>query len=255
MRGLILKDDKRYDYVYSYLKDKNVIIEDELSNLADLDFVLFPFKEEVDREIYNDRFFEALNKDVILFSGIRMKFLDQMSDMYKLEYFPLMEDKSISVMNAIPTSEGVISHIIQNTKIPVFGSKILVIGYGVCGQDLSKRLNALNANTYTLVRNSIKESMAIGNGIKPIYIDDISEYDFDVIVNTVPDRILNDEHIERFKGSLILDISSKPHGFDVEKMKNINEKFTVLSAVPSKCAVKFAGEILAKNIYGKVKKC
>jgi len=41
----------------------------------------------------------------------------------------------------------------------------------------------------------------------------------------------------------------------VEYMKSINEKFVVLSSIPSKCAVKFAGEILAKNIYRKVKSC
>nr|WP_312214758.1 hypothetical protein [Clostridioides sp.] len=255
LRGLIIKDDDRYDYASTYLKEKGVIIEENFDNLKDLDFILFPFKEDVDIEKFNDRFFESLSKNALLLSGVRNNFLEKMSNIYKLDYFPLMEEKSVSVMNAVPTSEGIISHIIQSTNMPVFDSHILVIGYGVCGQDLCKRLNGLNANAYTLVRNDVKEARAIANGVKPVYIEDIYNYSFDVIVNTVPNKVLEREHIERFKDTLIIDISSKPHGFDVEYMKSINENFVVLSSIPSKCAVKFAGEILAKNIYRKVKSC
>lgn len=255
LRGLIIKDDDRYDYVSSYLKEHEVIIDAGAENIQDLDFILFPFKEDINSEKYNNRFFESLSKNTLLFSGVRNKFLDKMSEIYNLDYLPLMEDKSVSLMNAIPTSEGVISHIIQNTKMPVFDSKILVIGYGVCGQDLCKRLSGLNANVYSLVRNEIKEARAIGNGVKPVYIEDIYNHSFDVIVNTVPNKVLERDHIEKFKESLIIDISSKPHGFDVEFVESINENFVILSSIPSKCAVKFAGDILAKNIYRKVKSC
>jgi dipicolinate synthase subunit A len=255
LQGLIIKDDPRYNYVEAYLKNQGVTINDSLDITKELDFVLFPFKAEVDQEIYNGAFFSSLNSNTLIISGLRKSYLEEKCKFNNLKYTVLMEDKDVSIMNAIPTSEGVISYIIENTIMPVFGSKILVIGYGICGRDLGMRLAALNADVYALVRNDVKEAMAIRSGVTPVYIDELKGHSFDVIVNTVPNKILSKEDVQRYKDVLTIDISSKPHGFDIEYIEGVNDKFVILPGIPSKCAVKFAGEILGKNIYKKVSAC
>ncbi|MCL2352965.1 MAG: hypothetical protein FWC55_10580 [Firmicutes bacterium] len=149
------------------------------------------------------------------------------------------------------TSEGVISYIIANTDDTLSGSKALVIGYGICGRDLCRRLKALDADVCALVRRELKEAEAAADGIEPIYMEDLGQTAFDIIVNTVPARVLSNERLTRFKGTLMIDIASAPYGFDMEFAKELNGRSALLAGIPGKYATKRAGEILGKFVYDK----
>ncbi|MCL2593858.1 MAG: NAD(P)-binding domain-containing protein, partial [Defluviitaleaceae bacterium] len=168
---------------------------------------------------------------------------------YGLKYYPMMEERGITIKNAIPTSEGVISYLIKNRIDTIANSKILVIGYGVCGSDLSKKLKALGANVYALVRNREKEATAYADSITPIYAERaFYKPNFDVIINTVPECVMTNEVLQKCKGTLFIDIASKPYGFDMEFAKKLNEKSALLPGIPGKYAVRTAGEILGEYI-------
>ena len=51
--------------------------------------------------------------------------------------------EELARLNAIPTAEGCIGLILQNRRRTVWGSAVLVLGYGRCGQALAVRLAAL----------------------------------------------------------------------------------------------------------------
>jgi len=149
------------------------------------------------------------------------------------------------------TSEGVISYIIANTEETLAGIRALVIGYGICGRDLCRRLRALDALVFALVRNDLREAEAIADGIAPVYLEDLGQADFDVIVNTVPARILTNDKLERYKGALLIDIASAPYGFDMEFAKLLNCRSALMPGIPGKYATKRAGEILGKFVFDK----
>ena len=248
MKGIILKDDARYYHTENYLRSQGHIFYELDTPPENLDFVIFPFMKEIDKSIYSDSFFAMLTKEALIFSGVRNAYITEKCEGHKLRYYVLMEDRGIALKNAIPTSEGVIAYLITNRRSTVANSRVLIIGYGVCGRDLSKRLRALGANVYTLVRNREKESAAYADSITPIYLDGLFKSAFDVIINTVPGRVLTDEMLEKTKGALLIDIASKPYGFDMELAKKFNEKSSLLPGIPGRYAVMTAGEILGGYI-------
>ena len=248
MQGIILKDDKRYVYTESYLKEKGHVINKEGSAPEDLDFIVFPFMGEIDTMIYNDDYFSSLRPNIRIFSGVRHDYLSEKCLIHGLSYHVMTEARSVQVKNAIPTSEGVIAYLIRNRVDTITNSRVLVMGYGACGSDLAKRLKALDAMVYTLVRSKEKEAAALSDGIRPIYFNEFLDMlNFEVIINTIPARVLTNEIIDKTTAMLI-DIASKPYGFDIEYAKTRNEKSSLLPGIPGKHALRTAGEILGEYI-------
>ena len=246
MKGIILSDDTRYLYTEKYLQSKGYIFAPH-AGPEDLDFAIFPFMENPDKAVYNEAFFSALNKNAIIFSGIKNAWLSEKCAENGIEYHIMMDDKGVKVKNAVPTSEGVLAYLIHALSRTVANAAILVIGYGVCGRDLSLRLAALGANVHALVRNREKECAAYADSVTPVYINELCNK-FDAVVNTVPEKVLTDEMLKRTGGALLIDIASKPYGFNQELAKKLNAKSALLSGLPGKCAPHTAGEILGEYI-------
>ena len=246
-----LKGDARYCYAENYLRAKGHTFQKPDTSPKSPDFVIFPFKNEPDKSIYDEHFFAALGRNTLIFSGLRSPYLTQKCRKYNLEYHVMMEDGGVAIKNAVPTSEGVILYLISNRTNTIANSRILVIGYGTCGRDLAKRLKALDADVYALVRSREKECAADSDSVKPIYIDALNaptDPNFDVIINTVPQQVLTNEHLSKAKGTLLIDIASKPYGFDIEYAKQLNEKSALLPGIPGKYAIQTAGEVLGEYV-------
>ena len=128
LQGIIIKDDKRYDYTESYLKGLGYYFYDENTAARDLDFIIFPFMGAVDEEFYNDGYFASLSTEVVVFSGVPNEYLKECCKKHNLAYYVMAGDKNVQIKNAVPTSEGVISHLITNRTETISGSRILVIG-------------------------------------------------------------------------------------------------------------------------------
>jgi dipicolinate synthase subunit A len=251
MNGIIIKDDARYEYCESYLKNKGHTFNAKEAP----GFVIFPFKAAVDELFYDDDFFAALDKGTPVFSGITIPYLVCKSIKHGLDYHAMIDKKAVATKNAVPTSEGVIAYLIANRNETINTSRILVIGYGICGSDLCKRLKAMGANVSALVRNAEKEAAAFTDGIKPLYLPQLknavrrgSVSEFDVVINTAPERVLSDEILKQTKGAVLIDIASGPFGFDMKFAKELNEKSANLPGLPGKFAAKTAGEILGDYV-------
>ena len=248
MNGIILKDDARYDHVENFLRRKGYLFYEPHTRPENLDFIILPFKKELDKSIFDDEYFAALGKRASVFSGLRNTYVAEKCDKYGLSYHVIMEDRGIAVKNAVPTSEGVICYLIGNRDDTIANSRILVIGYGFCGCDLAKRLKSLGASVYALVRNREKECAAYADYVTPVYLEALNGLQYDVCINTVPGDVLTDGIIERAGGALFVDIASKP-GFNMELAKKYNERSAVLPGIPGKYAVRAAGEILGEYIH------
>jgi dipicolinate synthase subunit A len=161
----------------------------------------------------------------------------------------MMEDKAVLTKNAVPTSEGVLAYLINAGIKTIAKSRVLIIGYGLCGSDLAARLRRLDACVFTLVRNKEKEAAALKDGITPVYFKDFcGALPFDIIINTVPATIFGEEFYEQTAGAILVDIASKPHGFDMPLAKKFNEKSATISGIPGKYAKKTAGIILGEFV-------
>ena len=249
MDGVIIFDDARYKYTKKYLQDKGHVFHDPDTTYTwpALDFIIFPFKDPVDQKRYSDSFFAELNKDVQIFSGIRSSYLTQKCGAHSLKYNVMMEDTGTAVKNAVPTSEGVLAFLVQNMERTIAASRILVVGYGICGRDLSLRLKALGANVHALVRNWEKQSIAMADGVTPLYQQQLHG-SFDAVINTVPSTVLSNSCIGGLAPALFVEIASAPYGFDMEEAKRYNSRSAILPGIPGKYAIKTAGQTLGEYV-------
>ena len=158
--------------------------------------------------------------NVLIFSGINTPNLNNMLKIANKECTFLMNDTCVVKENAIPTVEGIIADIIINTDITINDSKVLVLGYGNIGRVLVEYLNMLGANTSVgIILDKDKELLSKKN-INSFYTTNREQLireinNNDIIINTVPQFIINDDDIKYINpDAYILDISSHPHGIN-----------------------------------------
>lgn len=167
----------------------------------------------------------------------------------KAKYFVLYDDKELVKQNAILTTEGLISTIIQENSIAVKDAAILVMGYGICGKDISYRLNALESNVTVSNRLGKYESEVRNKGLDYCSSEKLNLEKFDFIINTVASNVFSKELLKTMnKECKFYDIASNPYG--VHENDRFNQ-YKILPGLPSKYAYKSAAKLLFKAIEKK----
>ncbi|MBQ8782908.1 MAG: hypothetical protein IJZ57_03965 [Clostridia bacterium] len=192
-----------------------------------------------------------LNDNQIVFGG---KINDEIKNELKkrnVVYFDYYSRDEFALKNAEPTALGVLSFVMNSTKRSLSKLKVLVVGYGKCARAVSKIFNDLGASVTAASRKYLTVAESEANGLNACLIKDICKYvpDSDVIINTVPCKILNSDFIDSIKNeAIIIDISSAPYGFDYEYAKTVGKKITLLPSIPGRYFPETAGEIIADTI-------
>ena len=161
-----------------------------------------------------------------------------------LNYLNVPEYK---ILNAVPTAEGAIAKAIELSDSTLWGSRILIIGYGKCGRALSERLSGFKCKLTVSARSEKDLAELSALGINSIKTQDAAEKvnDFDIIFNTVDTLIFND--IEAIEKTLIIDISSNGC-LDFKRAQTIGIPAYKLPGIPGKSAPETAGKILAQTL-------
>lgn len=252
MYGFIIKDDRRYDYAQKFLEQNGFTIQNEINNQTN--FILFPFKKNIDCKFYDEKFFGVLDKNILIFSGVENDYIKNMCQDKKLSYFPIMNSDYVAILNAVPTAEGIISYLIQNRIETIMNSKVLIIGYGRCGKIIAQKLSLLGAKVFVNTLNKSDYAIAFSNKLKPFYELNLADQSFDIIINTAPCKTIDDKNLQLLsEETLLIDITRD--GFDLEIAQQKNSLSNRLLSIPSKFALRTAGEILGKYIYEKVIEC
>ncbi len=159
--------------------------------------------------------------------------------------------EDFAYLNAIPTAEAAIVLSIQNKGTTIYNSKCLICGFGRIGKILASKLKSLNAFVTVSARNEkdIAYINALGlNSIKSSeIIDNLS--DFDMVFQTVPNRILTEEILtKQAKRPLIVELSSACNGTDMLAAERLGYKAVDGTNLPEKFMPYTAGEILYEII-------
>lgn len=281
MEVLVLGGDMRYievieklssKYNVSIVGYKNTFINNLVKNLdisdvdvSKYDVILLPINGVMDKNLISCRFnnnpiklprdFFVDSKDnVLIFSGIPTPNLDYMLEVSNRSCVYMMKDKDVIRENAVPTVEGIIADVINNTDKTLNDSSVLVFGYGNIGTLLVKYLEMLGASvSVSIIKESDKElldSMGISNFYSYNREDLISGIKgVDVIINTVPSTVISDNLIRFINpDAYVLDVASHPHGIDQEVLAEYFIKSKLYLGIPGKIAPKTSGKILSKKI-------
>lgn len=189
-----------------------------------------------------------------VFSGIMTPKLQEMANESQCTIVPLMEDLAVRKQNSVPTVEGIIADVINNTDITISQSTIFVLGYGNVGKLLVDYLIMMGADVRVGVEEDSDFDYLNERGIKAIYTANYFRMssmmnDSNIIINTVPTLLIDDEYMSYMRKTVyILDISSKPHGVDFDAAALRKIKCKLYQGIPSVVAPKTAGKILSRKI-------
>jgi dipicolinate synthase subunit B len=133
--------------------------------------------------------------------------------------FNYLEDEEFAQRNAEPTASAAMQIAIDKTGKLFKGARCLVLGCGRIGKILVRELAEVEAEVDT----------------------------YDIIFNTVPERVLDDEAMERIdEKQLVIDLASDPGGGFPNGLRALS--------LPSKYAPETAAEIMRDVILREIKK-
>ncbi|WP_085524756.1 dipicolinic acid synthetase subunit A [Tuberibacillus sp. Marseille-P3662] len=186
-----------------------------------------------------------------IFTGITTTYLKQCSEEADRGVVPLFKRDDVAIYNSVPTVEGTLLMVIQNTDITIHAANVVILGLGRTGMSLARTLHALGANVKVGTKFKADIARITEMGLKPFYIKDLSTHvgDVDICLNTIPAKVLTGQVISHMPvNTLIVDIASKPGGTDFRYAEKRGIKTLHPLGLPGMVAPKTAGKIIANVV-------
>ena len=160
--------------------------------------------------------------------------------------------EELAVANAVPTAEGALQIAMEELPVTVHGARVLVVGYGRLGRLLAHRLSGLGARVSVAARKyaDLAWIEAFGYGVEHTGQLEGWLCGYDLIVNTVPARVLDAAALAELKpGCLVIDLASKPGGVDFDAAARLGVRAIWALSLPGKVAPVTAGRCIQTTIY------
>ncbi len=270
---LIIGGDSRQIYMADYLEslgfevsvyglpenNKNKIsnIKNEIKNF---DAVVLPLPVSKDgKYIYSvaslniatDDIVNSIKPEQAVFAGMISKGTEtkiRNKNAYVYDYF---KREDVTVMNTVPTVQGIIKSVIDNIDYTVFSSRCAVFGYGRVARITADTLSSLGADVTVCARKNGDLAIAETKKMKGCRINRFHKIanEYDIVINTVPSLVIDKEILKNLKKDcLVIDVSSSPFGVDFTAAYELEIKAIQCPSLPGKVAPKSAGKIIADGI-------
>lgn len=184
----------------------------------------------------------------VIFTGISSDYLDGCAKKANRSLVKLLERDDVAIYNSIPTVEGILMLVIQNTDITIHSSNTLVLGFGRTGMSVARAFSALGAKVKVGTIKADDIARITEMGLTPVHLRDLETAveDVDIIINTIPAFVLTANVISKMPlHTLIVDIASKPGGTDFRFAKKRGIHAILAPGLPGIVAPKTAGKIIA----------
>lgn len=254
MKIAIVNSDRRMQEVYFDLShDYETMLINEYTNFDRFDgadVLVLPVKGLTStgslytqgKELILPENFWNLFSDKIIFAGIPQSFLT--SNSFNVHYY--MQDEGLKQNNARYTAEGVLFLLIDNTSRCIQDLQVDVIGYGACGKEIVKWLEALGVEVRIVRRVKDEDERSI----------DVATYRKsscgDVVINTSISKVLDHDVLTSWKKKpLILDIAT-PDVIDYSTAQQVGIRVIKAGNLPTMVAYESAGKAIATYIRGKL---
>lgn len=151
--------------------------------------------------------------------------------------------------NAQLTAEGALGLLLSDYEGSVYGAEILITGFGRIGKCLSKILKAMGAHVAVAARKPADLAMIAQFGMEPVDYTALDCSVYQVIFNTVPAMILDQEKIGDMRDDVyLIDLASKPGGVDFRAAEERDLTCIHALSLPGKTAPLAAGTIIKDTV-------
>lgn len=206
-------------------------------------------KEKLKQELINMG--ERESVDVKVFGGVIDQEWKGFFETWKIPYWDFMKLPEVVEGNGWITAEATIAEVLQYSEYSLYGQKVLVTGYGCCGEKIAKIFAKLGAKVVVVARRSQVRQQAQKDGFYAIGFEELQKELVEVgaVINTVPALVLTEDCIRRMpRSSLIIDIASKPGGTDFEAAKRYGVKAKLALGLPGIYTTSSSALLLKKAI-------
>lgn len=194
---------------------------------------------------------EMTNKNKTFMAGKIIEDTAKKLEENKIKYIDLMKREELTVLNTISTAEGTIQIAMEQTQRTIHGSNILVMGFGRVGKVLAKMLDGIGANVTCEARKDSDIAWIKAYGYNAVHLRDVNIElgKFDIIINTIPFMILDNNRLDYIKKECtIIDLSSNPGGVDRFAAKKKGLKVIWALSLPGKVAPITSAEFIKETI-------
>lgn len=256
MKIAVVNSDQRMQAVYFNLcKTYDTYLINEFTNMDKLtipDVLVLPMYGPDDKGVITIKgqqlaipmsFWASLSDHTKVFCGLPNAFIREVA--YDYDFY--MEHDTLVEQNAVLTAEGTLCLLIDHTSQSIKDCHVDVIGYGTCGKEIVKWLEALDVPTRIVRRVCQGEANSISIDAWK------AEGCGDVIINTAPAKIIDRKLMESWKPEpLIIDIASGAL-IDEKDAMLCGIQLIKAKALPAIYAWKSAGNIIAETIREELK--
>jgi len=248
----MLADDKNEVYVFGMEKSEDIENDRKIIKCNTLERVIektsviigsIPFSRD------NEEMYASFSENII-------KIDDLVKNNYKEKSFgkviDIMKQEELVVLNTIATAEGAIEVAIKNTDKIIHGSKVLILGFGRVAKEVAKKFDGISAKVTCAARKNTDLAWIKALGYEGVSINELGEdlKKYDIIINTVPQMIIDKEEMKYMKENILLiDLASTPGGINIEDAQKMNLKFVWALALPGKVAPVTSAEFIKDTIY------
>lgn len=165
-----------------------------------------------------------------------------------LDYF---EREELAVMNAVPTVEGALQIAMEELPTTLFGTRVLVIGFGRLGRLLAHRLRGLGARVTVSARKYADLAWIEALGCCSEHTEQLDGWlgGYGLVINTVPALVLDRARLHDLdEGALVIDLASRPGGVDYVAASELGVKALHALSLPGKVAPATSGKIIRDTI-------
>ncbi len=159
-----------------------------------------------------------------------------------------LKEESVLSENALLTAQGCLAEILCAWPEKLAAAKVLVLGYGCCGSAIAQLLHRVGAEVTVCVRRVESAWEAAQQGLRVCYAQGLAEEltGQDIIVNTVPARLLRLELLKGLRnGVLLVEIASQPGGFSPAEAQECGINAIFCPGLPGKYCPRGAAAAMA----------
>lgn len=264
---MIIGGDCRFSYMTTILESKGFTVkriypgEYRADDFSDCSLFILPVPVSRDNinintplageNFYFRDFIRLLPENCIVAGGLWGNEWKTMLEKRNITVFDYYKQEELAVKNAIPTAEGVIGILVNSLPVTIDGLSCAVTGYGKCGKELARKLKKLGADITVIARSEKNLTEAENDSMKICPIENFSKQckNFDVIINTVPVKIIDENIISQMKkNTTVIEIASAPFGTDFDCASKYGIQVIKAGSLPGRTAPETAGKIICDTI-------
>ena len=217
--------------------------------MNDQENISAPFAEE--KIPIDELIAEMSNKNKTFLAGKISESVEEKLKAGNIKSIDLLKREELVVLNTIATAEGTIQIAMENTQKTIHGSNILIMGFGRVGKVSAKMLDGIGAKVSCEARKNSDIAWIKAYGYNPIHLSELEKVlgDYDIIINTIPFQILDEERLKYVKKECtILDLSSTPGGVDRNAARRMGLKLIWALSLPGKVAPMTSAEFIKETL-------